>query len=154
MTSLRTSGITMFDCLKLDKDNDEAKQMRVLRSPVMYSMARYLRAACKVGKCGSTNVCVDVSVSVCLFLSLSASVCFCLALCFCVFLCVSGCFCVSVSAIYILYACNAVHDACFSAFIWTETHFRDRSRLYADAFQRQFWPQLMLRVDDLCRFNA
>ena len=60
MTSLRTSGITMFDCLKLDEDNDEAKQMRVLRSPVMYSMARYLRAACKVGKCGSTNVCVDV----------------------------------------------------------------------------------------------
>ena len=50
----------MFVFLKLDKDNDEAKQMRVLRSPVMYSMARYLRAACKVGKCGSTNVFVDV----------------------------------------------------------------------------------------------
>ena len=46
----------MFDCSKLDKDNDEAKQMRVLSSPVVYSMAGYLRAACKVRKCGNTNV--------------------------------------------------------------------------------------------------
>ena len=97
MTSLRTSGITMFDCLKLDKDNDEAKQMRVLRSPVMYSMARYLRAACKVGKCGSTNVCVDVSVSVCLCLPLSVSVWLCVSVYFCVSLGVTVCFCVFLS---------------------------------------------------------
>ena len=44
----------------------------------------------------------------CLVWSLFVSVC----------LCVSVCFCVSISAIYILYVCNAVHDACFSAFIW------------------------------------
>ena len=53
-------------------------------------------------------MCLSLSVSVLLCLSLSVSVC----------LCVSVCFCVSISAIYILYVCNAVHDACFSAFIW------------------------------------
>ena len=74
----------MFDDLKLDKNNDEAKQMRVLRSPVMYCMARYLRATCKVGNCGSANVCVDVSVSVCLCLPLSVSVWLCVSVYFCV----------------------------------------------------------------------
>ena len=42
-------------------------------------------------------------------------VCFCLvwSLFVSVCICVSVCFCVSISAIYILYVCNAVHDACF-----------------------------------------
>ena len=110
----------------LNTCNDEAKQMRVLSSPVVipvYSLDVSV----------SVCLCLFLFFSVCLCLSLSVSVCFCLSLGFCVFLCVSLCFyvfrcdsvcfcvslhvsmyfCVSISAIYILYVCNAVHDACF-----------------------------------------
>ena len=132
----------MFDCLKLDKDNDEAKQMRVLRSPVMYSMARYLRAACKVGKCGSTNVCVDVSVSVCLCLPLSVSVWLCVSVYFCVSLGVTVCFCVflcvSVCHIHIVRMQCCARCMFFGIHMDGDAHQRPKSSVRIKHFRDDF----------------
>ena len=114
-------------------------------------------------------LCLSLSVSVLLCLSLSDSVCLCLSLSVFVFLCVSACFCVflCVNLCHIHIVRMQCCARCmffrhsYGPFIASTLPLRklmlrvdDRSRLYADALQRQFWPQLMLRFDDLCRFYA
>ena len=97
-----------------------------------------------------------------LSLSLSVFVFLCVSVCFCVCLCVSVR--QSLPYTYCAYAmlCTMhVFRHSYGPFIASTLRLRklrlrveDRSRLYADARQRKIKYQLMLRVDELCRFYA
>ena len=127
----------------LNTCNDEAKQMRVLSSPVVlpvYSLDVSV----------SVCLCLFLFFSVCLCLSLSVSVCFCLSLGFCVSLCVSVCFyvflCVSV--------CESLPYCFLRIQISLSLHPHCRYESSCCVSTTEVVYTLMLRVDDLCRFYA